>query len=132
MADTILITGAGSGIGRETARLFLENGWNVALAGRRAAALEETAQGHARALALPVDVTDADAIGAAVSATAARFGRLDALFNNAGMSLPTAMIDDIAVEDWLALSNVNITGMFLAARAATSPRTHRAKSSRAQ
>ena len=118
MADTILITGAGSGIGRETARLFLENGWNVALAGRRAAALEETAQGHARALVLPVDVTDADAIGAAVSATAARFGRLDALFNNAGMSLPTAMIDDIAVEDWLALSNVNITGMFLAARAA--------------
>ena len=118
MADTILITGAGSGIGRETARLFLENGWNVALAGRRAAALEETAQGHARALVLPVDVTDADAIGAAVSATAARFGRLDALFNNAGMSLPTAMIDDIAVADWLALSNVNITGMFLAARAA--------------
>ena len=118
MADTILITGAGSGIGRETARLFLENGWNVALAGRRAAALEETAQGHARALVLPVDVTDADAIGAAVSATAARFGRLDALFNNAGMSLPTAMIDEIAVEDWLALSNVNITGMFLAARAA--------------
>ena len=106
MADTILITGAGSGIGRETARLFLENGWNVALAGRRAAALEETAQGHARALVLPVDVTDADAISAAVSACVTRFGRLDALFNNAGMSLPTAMIDDIAVADWLALSNV--------------------------
>ena len=99
-------------------RIGAPDGWNVALAGRRAAALEETAQGHARALVLPVDVTDADAIGAAVSATAARFGRLDALFNNAGMSLPTAMIDDIAVADWLALSNVNITGMFLAARAA--------------
>ncbi len=118
MAETILITGAGSGIGRETARLFLENGWNVALAGRRAAALEETAQGHGRALVLPVDVTDAEAIGAAVTESAVRFGRLDVLFNNAGISLPTAMIDEIAVADWLALANVNITGMFLTARAA--------------
>lgn len=67
---------------------------------------------------LAADVTDPAAIGSAVTATAARFGRLDVLFNNAGMSLPTAMIDDIPVEDWLALSNVNITGMFLTARAA--------------
>lgn len=118
MAGTILITGAGSGIGRVTARLFLENGWNVGLAGRREAALAETAQGADRAMVLACDVTDADGIGAAVDALAGRFGRLDVLFNNAGVSLPTAMIDEIAVADWLALANVNITGMFLTARAA--------------
>ena len=118
MADTILITGAGSGIGRATARLFLENGWNVGLVGRREAALAETAEGAARAMLLPCDVSDADAIGGAVAELAAAFGRLDVLFNNAGISLPTAMIDEIPVEDWLALANVNITGMFLTARAA--------------
>ena len=118
MAETILITGAGSGIGRETARLFLDRGWNVALVGRRQDALEETAKDRPAALVLPCDVTDADAIGAAVAACTARFGRLDALFNNAGIALPTAMIDEIAVADWLALANVNITGMFLTARAA--------------
>ena len=118
MTETILITGAGSGIGRATARLFLENGWNVGLVGRREAALAETAEGAARAMLLPCDVSDADAIGGAVTELAAAFGRLDVLFNNAGISLPTAMIDEIPVEDWLALANVNITGMFLTARAA--------------
>ena len=118
MTETILITGAGSGIGRATARLFLENGWNVGLVGRREAALAETAEGAARAMLLPCDVSDADAIGGAVAELAAAFGRLDVLFNNAGISLPTAMIDEIPVEDWLALANVNITGMFLTARAA--------------
>ncbi len=118
MTETILITGAGSGIGRATARLFLENGWNVGLIGRREAALAETAEGAARAMLLPCDVSDADAIGGAVTELAAAFGRLDVLFNNAGISLPTAMIDEIPVEDWLALANVNITGMFLTARAA--------------
>ncbi|WP_212523343.1 SDR family oxidoreductase [Actibacterium sp. MT2.3-13A] len=117
-AQSILITGAGSGIGRVTARLFLDEGWRVALVGRRAEALEETAQGHARALVLPLDVTDAQAVDAGFGRLADEWGRLDVLFNNAGMGLPSTMIDEIAVEDWLALSNVNITGMFLCARAA--------------
>ncbi|MGC9371253.1 MAG: SDR family oxidoreductase [Paracoccaceae bacterium] len=117
-ASSILITGAGSGIGRVTARLFLDKGWRVALVGRRAGALEETAQGHGNALVLPFDVTDAGAVDEGFARLAQEWGRLDVLFNNAGMSLPSTMIDEIPVEDWLALSNVNITGMFLCARAA--------------
>lgn len=116
--QTILITGAGSGIGRLTARLFLEKGWHVALVGRRAEALEETAGGHAQALVLPCDVTEERAVEEAFAQLAGKWGRLDVLFNNAGMSLPSTMIDEIAVDDWLALCNVNITGMFLCARAA--------------
>ncbi len=117
MAQTILITGAGSGIGRSTARTFIAAGWRVALLGRREAALTETANG-AEALVLPCDVTDAAQVDAAFARLEASFGRLDVLFNNAGQSLPAAPIDEIAVADWLQLSGVNITGMFLCARAA--------------
>ncbi|WP_343079055.1 SDR family oxidoreductase [Ostreiculturibacter nitratireducens] len=114
----IMITGAGSGIGRVTARTFLDAGWQVALVGRREEALAETAGGHANALVLPFDVTDPEAVEAGFGRLKEEWGRLDALFNNAGASLPSAMIDEIAVEDWRALSDVNITGMFLCARAA--------------
>jgi NAD(P)-dependent dehydrogenase (short-subunit alcohol dehydrogenase family) len=117
MPQTILITGAGSGIGRATATAFLAAGWQVALMGRREAALVETAAGH-DALILPCDVTDPAAVDAAFATLKARFGRLDVLFNNAGISLPGAPIDEIAVDDWLRLSQTNITGMFLCARAA--------------
>lgn len=121
MADgggrTVLITGAGSGIGRATARAFQAAGWRVALVGRRAAALEETA-GDGAALVVPADVGVPAQVDAAFARIAAEWGRLDVLFNNAGMALPAAPIDEIAVEDWLALSQVNITGMFLCARAA--------------
>ena len=117
MPQTILITGAGSGIGRATAKTFLAAGWQVALMGRREAALRETAAGH-DALILPCDVTDPAALDTAFAALKARFGRLDVLFNNAGISLPGAPIDEIAVDDWLRLSQTNITGMFLCARAA--------------
>ncbi|MDM7255388.1 MAG: SDR family NAD(P)-dependent oxidoreductase [Paracoccus sp. (in: a-proteobacteria)] len=115
---TVLITGAGSGIGRITARAFLDAGWQAGILGRRTEALDETASGSDRALILPCDVTRPEAIDAAMAAFVARFGRLDLLFNNAGIFLPAAMIDDIAVEDWLALCNTNISGMFLMARAA--------------
>ena len=115
---TILITGAGSGIGRATARAFLDAGWKVALTGRREAPLEATADGHENALVLPFDVTDEDAVTQGVVRIAEEWGRLDALFNNAGVSLPTGMIDEISVEDWKTLSDINITGMFLCARAA--------------
>ena len=114
----IMITGAGSGIGRVTARAFLAAGWDVALVGRRAEALDETAAGHAAALVLPCDVTDPASVDAAFAKLQDQWGRLDVLFNNAGQSLKAAPIDEIAVADWLALSSVNITGMFLCARAA--------------
>lgn len=115
---SILITGAGSGIGRATARLFLREGWQVGLVGRRAEALEETAEGHGAALVLPCDVTDAGSVEATFGRAVAVWGRLDVLFNNAGISVPAAPIDEIPVADWLDLSAVNITGMFLCARAA--------------
>ncbi|GHC57741.1 SDR family oxidoreductase [Neogemmobacter tilapiae] len=118
MTKTILITGAGSGIGRAVARHFLAQGWQVGLAGRRAEALQETAGEAPGALILPMDVGDAAQVEAGFDRAMAEWGRLDALFNNAGMGLPGRMIDEIAVDDWLALSQVNITGMFLCARAA--------------
>ncbi|MFZ1469914.1 MAG: SDR family oxidoreductase [Paracoccaceae bacterium] len=117
MTGTILITGAGSGIGRATARVFIAAGWQVALMGRRDAALVETAESD-EALILPADVGDPAAVDAAFAKLQTRYGRLDVLFNNAGISLPAAPIDEIAVDDWLALCRTNITGMFLCARAA--------------
>ena len=117
MTKTILITGAGSGIGRATARAFLAAGWRVALLGRREAALEETAGGKG-ALILPADAGEADQVAAAFARIGAEWGRLDVLFNNAGIALPGRPIDEIAVEDWLRLCQTNITGMFLCAREA--------------
>lgn len=116
--NTIIITGAGSGIGRATAQAFLAAGWRVGLVGRRAEPLSETAAGDAKALVLPCDVTDPAQVDASFAKAAQTWGRVDALFNNAGASLPSTLIDEIKVEDWLHLSNVNITGMFLCARAA--------------
>ncbi|WP_172329110.1 SDR family oxidoreductase [Mangrovicoccus sp. HB161399] len=115
---SIIITGAGSGIGRATARAFLEAGWDVALAGRRRETLEETAGGHGKALILPCDVTDEASTDAAFDGAAAQWGHLDALFNNAGVSLKGAPIDEIPVDDWRNLIDVNLTGAFIAARAA--------------
>ena len=116
--QTILITGAGSGIGRATAHVFLAEGWNVGLIGRTASALEETAAEAPNALILPCDVTIPAQVDAAFAEAISTFGRLDVLFNNAGISTKAAPIDEIPVEDWLAVSNINITGMFLCARAA--------------
>jgi len=115
---TIMITGAGAGIGRATAREFLGAGWRVALVGRRAEPLREAAGGHPDALVLPFDVTDAAAVERGFADCSRAFGRLDALFNNAGIFLPSGMIDEIALEDWRAISAVNIDGMYLCARAA--------------
>ena len=109
---TIIITGASSGIGRETARYFLENGWRVGLIARRADALAEIT--HDNAIQLPCDVTDEKAVDAAFAA----FGHLDVLFNNAGMFGPQTTIDQIALDDWKQVVDVNLTGMFLCARAA--------------
>lgn len=113
MTRSILITGAGAGIGRATARLFLAEGWDVTLLGRRRAALEETANG-ALARLLTADVGDPAEVQAAFD----QLDRLDVLFNNAGISAPGAPIDEIPVDTWLEVSRTNITGMFLCARAA--------------
>jgi len=118
MAHTILITGASSGIGKATANAFLAAGWNVALLARRADQLAETAAGRAGTLCLPADVTNADEVDAAFDQAAARFGRIDVLFNNAGVARPAGLIDEIPVQDWLDTVAVNLNGMFFAARAA--------------
>ncbi len=119
MTQTILITGASSGIGRTTARAFLDAGWRVALVGRREDALRETAEGHdADTLILPTDVTDEGAVTETFVKVAQEWGRLDALFNNAGMNIGDGTLDEIAVEDFRRLIDTNVTGMFLCARAA--------------
>jgi len=115
---TIAVTGAGSGIGRATARRFLAEGWRVALVGRRRPALEETGAGGEGALVVPADVTDAGEVAACFERIAQEWGRLDVFFNNAGTNVAAAPIDEIAVADWQAVAAVNITGAFLAARAA--------------
>jgi NADP-dependent 3-hydroxy acid dehydrogenase YdfG len=114
----ILITGASSGIGRATAQAFLAAGWQVGLLARRGDALRVVAAGHDNALVLPTDVTNPGAVERAVAALADQFGRLDVLFNNAGIFVPQGMIDEIDPGDWAASLAVNLGGMFNAARAA--------------
>lgn len=115
---SILITGASGGIGAATARRFLDGGWQVGLLARRADKLAEVAGGAAQAVLLPADVTDPDAVQTACDRFAAATGRLDVLFNNAGVVTPAAPIDEVTLEDWHQTVAVNLTGMFLAARAA--------------
>ncbi|RAR65065.1 NADP-dependent 3-hydroxy acid dehydrogenase YdfG [Paraburkholderia unamae] len=117
-----LVTGAGSGIGRACARRLLANGFAVVLTGRRAEPLEALAQ-EARtrgeeALAVPCDVTDAAAVEGLFETIRARYGRLDLLFNNAGRNAPGVDIDELSVDDWRAVVDTNLTGVFLCTRAA--------------
>ena len=120
MAKTIIITGAGSGIGRSTAQAFLDAGYKVGLIGRRQETLDETANGHENALILPCYVSDADAVEAAFANAFSNWGRLDVLFNNAGIGSPAKPIDEIPVQTWLDVVNINLTGSFLCARSAFS------------
>jgi NAD(P)-dependent dehydrogenase (short-subunit alcohol dehydrogenase family) len=117
-----IVTGAGSGIGRAVALALAAGGWAVALAGRTAAALEDTAgrgDGLAGQLrAVPTDVTDEASVRALFAATRQAFGRLDLLFNNAGRNQPEAAIDDLPLEQWRAVLDVNLTGTFLCSREA--------------
>ena len=118
MTKVIAVTGASAGIGRAVAELFLARGWTVAALARRAEPLEALAKAHARAIALPCDVTDEEAVANAFAEIADRAGRLDVLFNNAGSFGPSGTIDEISLADWRAVLDVNLTGMFLCARAA--------------
>ena len=114
MERVALVTGAGSGIGRHVARALLEAGYRVVLAGRRAEALEETRAGDARAAVVPTDVTDP----ASVRALFSGLDRLDVLFNNAGTFGRSKPIEELAVEEWQAVVDTNLTGAFLCAQAA--------------
>jgi NAD(P)-dependent dehydrogenase (short-subunit alcohol dehydrogenase family) len=114
---SIIITGAGSGIGRATAATFIDAGWQVGLIGRREAPLAETA-GDSDALVLPCDVSNEAEVEAAFAKAAAHWGRIDALFNNAGVTLPGAPIDEIDVDAFRNLIDINVVGAFIAARAA--------------
>ena len=113
-----VVTGAGSGIGRAVARLMLAEGYRVVLAGRREAALLETGAGHAQALAVPCDVTRADDVKRLFAVVLEQWGRVDVLFNNAGVFGPAAAVDEISVADWDATVAVNLTGSMLCAAAA--------------
>lgn len=117
---TIIVTGAGGGVGKATARAFLDAGWKVGFTGRRTETLEEAAAGHENALLIPCDVRDETAVEGAFAKAFTSWGQLDVLFNNAGVSLPGAPIDEIPVDDWRDLIDVNLTGSFIAARAAFS------------
>ncbi|MGH3413629.1 MAG: SDR family oxidoreductase [Marmoricola sp.] len=113
-----VVTGAGSGLGRAFAVALGQAGYDVALLGRTAATLEETAALVDNSLVLPTDVTDADEVDAAFAAVRDEWGRVDVLLNNAGRFGPSGTVDEIAVEEWRATVEVNLTGMFLCARAA--------------
>ena len=114
---TAIVTGAGSGIGRAVAIGLLEDGYAVVLAGRRVDKLDDTVRDAgafgARALRVPTDVRDPDAVRALFAATREKFGRLDLLFNNAGMSLRGAPLEDVTIDEWQAIVDVNLTGAFL-------------------
>ncbi len=113
-----VVTGAGSGIGRAVALAMLEAGFRVALAGRRADALEQTAAGHPDALVVPTDVTVAAEVDALFARVVAEWGRVDVLFNNAGTFGPAASAADIDPDQWQQTIDVNVTGALLCAGAA--------------
>ena len=117
-----IVTGAGSGIGKQTASAFLKEGYSVALAGRSKEPLERTAAGSAaagsRALVVPTNVGDPNAVQNLFKKTTEAFGRVDVLFNNAGLFGPSGLFEDIRYEDWNAVVNTNLTGAFLCAQEA--------------
>ncbi len=123
MADKVaVVTGAGSGIGRASALALQNAGYHVALAGRRAGQLEETAgmaaAGGGRMLAVPTDVADHASVIALFAKTKQEFGRLDLLFNNAGMGAPPVDLEDLPYDAWRQVVDVNLTGSFICAQEA--------------
>ncbi|MDT0137793.1 SDR family oxidoreductase [Acidovorax sp. PRC11] len=116
-----VVTGAGSGIGRAAALALLGAGWSVVLAGRRAALLEAVAQESGagqRALAVPTDVADPQAVEHLFDTAVERFGRVDLLFNNAGTGAPAVPLEDLPLEEWRRVVDINLNGMFYCLRQA--------------
>ncbi|WP_269938330.1 SDR family oxidoreductase [Arthrobacter sp. HY1533] len=117
-ARVMVVTGAGSGIGRAVAQAALAEGYAVVLAGRREAELSDVAGGHPLALAVPTDVTEHAQVENLFSQAVERFGRVDVLFNNAGTFGPAKSVDEVSLADWNATVAVNLTGSMLCAAAA--------------
>jgi NAD(P)-dependent dehydrogenase (short-subunit alcohol dehydrogenase family) len=116
-----IVTGGGSGIGRAVALALVADGWHVALAGRRADALEQTARESvdgSRTLAVPTDVRDPASVAALFQTVSSTWGRLDLLFNNAGIGSPPVPIDELSVEQWQKVVETNLSGPFYCAREA--------------
>lgn len=112
-----IVTGAGSGIGKITALTLLKDGYFVVLAGRRESALGATAleagQGASRALVVPTDVCDPASVKHLFSKTTESYGRLDLLFNNAGITVPPLPLEDLSLDQWKSVVDTNLTGAFL-------------------
>jgi NAD(P)-dependent dehydrogenase (short-subunit alcohol dehydrogenase family) len=117
-----VVTGAGTGIGKAVALALLREGYGVALAGRRREPLEQAVKdaggAGARALAVPTDVGNPDSVRSLFARTREKFGRLDLLFNNAGMGAPAVPMEDLSYEQWRAVLDANLTGSFLCAQEA--------------
>ena len=111
---TAIVTGAGSGIGRAVARALLEAGYNVGLAGRRSEPLDQSAAGFGeRALAVPTDVADPQSVRALFDSVLERFGRVDLVFNNAGIGAPGVGLEELTVQQWQTVVDINLTAVFL-------------------
>ncbi len=112
-----IVTGGGSGVGKHSALALAKDGYSVAIAGRRVQQLEETkaeaGEAGSRILTVPTDVRDREAIKALFAKTKEAFGRLDVLFNNAGLGAPRISMEDLDYEDWKMVVDINLTGSFL-------------------
>jgi NAD(P)-dependent dehydrogenase (short-subunit alcohol dehydrogenase family) len=117
-----IVTGAGSGVGRASALALLRNGWSVVLTGRRAEPLWETLAAAGpdgvRALVVPADVADPHSVDELFEKAKQHFGRLDLLFNNAGVGAPPVLLEDISLTQWRTVIDINVTGTFLCTQAA--------------
>jgi NAD(P)-dependent dehydrogenase (short-subunit alcohol dehydrogenase family) len=117
-----VVTGGGSGLGRAAALALLDQGWSLALAGRRKEALEETAEisgaGPDRVISVPTDISSPTEVAALFETVRGHFGRLDLLFNNAGAAVPRRPVGEVLFEDWSRVMDTTVTGTFLCAQAA--------------
>jgi NAD(P)-dependent dehydrogenase (short-subunit alcohol dehydrogenase family) len=119
MTKVALVTGAGSGVGRAVALRLAKDGYAVILSGRRSGPLDEVArEAGAQSMALAADVADPESVDALFAQVAKKFGRLDLLFNNAGVATPPTPLEDLTLDDWHRVVDTNLTGVFLCTQAA--------------